>query len=142
MVGRKMPGTLGEQFDDKSYYCHDFGPIPSTFLSSYVLGVRRDGPIWHKRIIVQPRLGDLTEAEGVVVTRFGPVPVEWKRLAGGSLGFRINVPDGVKATVSIPRLSGLPILIVDGNAESRAKPTDRFLTFELGPGDHKGTISP
>jgi len=142
MVGRKMPGTLGEQFDDKSYYCHDFGPIPSAFLSSYVLGVRRDGPIGNKRIIIEPRLGDLTEAEGTVVTRFGPVPVKWKRRAVGGIDFIVTIPDGVTAAVSIPRPSDKPLLTIDGKSWSKPKPTTRFLQVELGPGKHSGTIIP
>ena len=142
MVGRKMPGTLGEQFDDKSYYCHDFGPIPSSFIGSYIMGVRRDGPVEDKRIIIEPRLGDLTEVEGIVVTRHGPVPVEWKRLTSGGLDFRINIPEGVTAAVSIPRPSEKPILTIDGKIERRAKQTNRFLTVELGQGEHTGVITP
>lgn len=142
MVGRKMPGTLGEQFDDKSYYCHDFGPIPAAFLSSYVLGVRREGPVDNKRIIVEPRLGNLTEAKGVVVTRHGTVPVEWKRIANGGLEFQINIPEGVTAAVSVPRPSDKPILMIDGKTRGEAKLSPRFLTVELGPGEHSGTIIP
>ena len=95
-----------------------------------------------KRIIVEPRLGDLTEVKGVVVTRHGPVPVEWKRKTGDGLDFRINVPEGITAAVSIPRPSDKPILIIDGKPWRRAKPTNRFLTLELGPGEHTGSITP
>lgn len=142
MVGRKMPGTLGEQFDDKSYYCHDFGTIPSAFLSSYVLGVRRDGTIENKRILVEPRLGDLTEAKGVVITRHGPVPVEYKRLINGGLEFHINVPQGVTAAFSMPKPSDKPILMIDGKTQVKAKLSSRFLTVELGSGVHSGVIAP
>jgi alpha-L-rhamnosidase len=142
MVARKMPGTLGEQFDDKSYYCHDFGPIPSAFLGSYVMGVRRDGPVENKRIIIEPRLGDLTEVKGVVVTRHGPVAVAWKRMMGGQLNFKITIPDGVTASVSIPRPSIKPILTIDGKTERSTEETNRFLIVELAQGEHTGTISP
>jgi len=142
MVALKMPGTLGETFSAESYYCHDFGPIPSAYLSSYVLGVRRDGPVWNKRIIIEPRLGDLIQAEGVVVTRHGPVPVEWKRTAFGGLDFRIIIPEGVTASVSIPRPPGKPSLKIDNKLCRKAKLTNRFLIVELGPGEHKGTIIP
>jgi alpha-L-rhamnosidase len=142
MVGRKMPGTLGEQFSDESYYCHDFGPIPAAFLASYVLGVRRDGPTGNKRIIIEPRLADLTEAEGVVVTRHGPVTVSWKRMTNGGLDFWFNIPEGVTASVSIPRLSDKPNLTVNGKKVTVAKLTNRFITVELGSGKHSGTITP
>jgi hypothetical protein len=52
--------------------------FPAYFLSSYVLGVRRDGPVQNKTLLIEPRLGDLTEAAGTVVTEFGPVPVSWE----------------------------------------------------------------
>jgi len=142
MVARKMPGTLGEQFDDKSYYCHDFGPIPSAFIGSYILGVRRDGPIENKRIIIEPRLGDLDEAEGTVVTRHGPVPVAWKRTAGKGLNFRMEIPEGVTASVSIPKPSDKAILTIDGNIRTSVMQTNRFLVVELGPGVHSGNIIP
>ena len=57
--------------------------FPAYFLSSYVLGVRLDGPVQNKSLLIEPRLGDLTEAEGTVVTEFGPVTVAWKRNATG-----------------------------------------------------------
>jgi alpha-L-rhamnosidase len=142
MVGRKMPGTLGEQFDDQSYYCHDFGPVPSAFLSSYVLGVRRDGPLENKRIIIEPRLGDLTQASGVVITRHGPVPVEWNRMEHGGLGFRLVIPPGVTASVSFPKLSENPRLTINGKVERQAKVSSRFLTIKLGPGEYSGNITP
>jgi hypothetical protein len=74
--------------------------------------------------------------------RHGPVPVEWKRTSGGGLNFRINIPEGVTAAVSIPRPSDKPIMTIDGRIERRARQTNRFLTVELGPGEHSGTITP
>ena len=121
MVGRKMPGTLGEQFSDESYYCHDFGPIPAAFLASYVLGIRREGPAGDKRILIEPRLGDLTRAEGVVVTRHGPVPVRWVRLNNGGLEFGFGIPEGVKALSFYPRLQTKPSLILNGESNSKDK---------------------
>lgn len=57
---------------------HIYGMYPGYFLSAYLLGVRRDLPAWRHQIIIEPHLAGLTHAEGVVVTGFGPVPVEWK----------------------------------------------------------------
>ena len=142
MVGRKMPGTLGEQFGDQSYYCHDFGPIPAAHLSAHVLGVRRNGPIGAKRITIEPRLGDLTEAEGVVVTRHGAVPVAWKRGTDGRLDFEFTVPDGITADLSIPRPSATPTLTIDGEDISHTRTRSRFLTAELCSGKHTGSIRP
>jgi len=58
---------------------HCYGMFPAYFLSSYVLGVRLDGPVQKKSLLIEPRLGDLTEASGTVVTEFGTVPVTWKQ---------------------------------------------------------------
>jgi hypothetical protein len=57
---------------------HCYGMFPAYFLSSYVLGVRLDGPVQKKSLLVEPRLGDLTAASGMVVTEFGPLFVSWK----------------------------------------------------------------
>ena len=50
-------------------------------------------------------LGDLKEAEGVVVTEHGLVSVSWKKAGDGSLDFSFEVPAGVKASVSVPKVS-------------------------------------
>jgi hypothetical protein len=142
MVGRKMPGTLGEQFGDESYYCHDFGPIPAAFLSAYVLGVRRSGPVGDKRITVQPRLGDLTDAEGIVVTRHGPVPITWKRTPDRGFEFTLSVPEGTTAELSVPRSSATSVLTVDGQTVSQPRARGRFLTTELRAGKHTGSVKP
>jgi hypothetical protein len=110
-------GTLSEKFvladgSGASESCHNYGAMPAFFLSSYVLGVRRDGPVWEKKLLIEPRLADLASAEGVVATEFGPVPVSWKRV-GDELSFQLEIPAGVTATIRIPggevstwRLSG------------------------------------
>jgi alpha-L-rhamnosidase len=68
---------------------HCYGMFPAYFLSSYVLGVRLDGPVQKKSLLIEPRLGDLTEASGTVVTEFGPVTVSWKQ-AGGQWNYMID----------------------------------------------------
>ena len=142
MIARKDPGTLAEQFLNCTYVCHDFGTIPASFLSEYVLGIRMDGPVWNKRIIIEPRLGDLNEAEGVVVTRHGPVPDAWKRATDGRLDFESTVPDGETADLSIPRPSATPTLTIDGKVIGEATARGRFLSVELRSGKHTGSIKP
>jgi hypothetical protein len=48
-------------------------------LRSYVLGVRIDGSAQRKSLLIELRLGDLTEASGTTETEFGPVSVSWKK---------------------------------------------------------------
>ena len=86
-------GTLSESFTDEkgegaSESCHNYGSTPAYFLSSYILGVRRIGTVNEKQLLIEPRLGDLSFAEGVVVTEFGPVPVSWRKSADGLDTFR------------------------------------------------------
>jgi hypothetical protein len=115
-------GTLSESFVDEngngaSESCHNYGAVPAYFLSSFVLGVRLDGPVWKKTILLEPRLGDLAFAEGVVVTEHGPVTVSWKKSDGGrTLTFDFTVPKGVHATVRLPKLSEAPSLTLKGKA--------------------------
>ena len=99
-------GTLSEKFvfadgSGASESCHNYGAMPAWFLSSYVLGVRRDGPVWEKKLLIEPRLADLTSAEGVVATEFGPVAVSWK-CEGGRFRGELQIPDGIQTALRIP----------------------------------------
>ena len=130
-------GTLWETFDGPES-CHNYGSVPAYFLSSFVLGVRLDGPVWNQHLLIEPRLGDLTRAEGVVVTEFGPVPVSWKR-QGSELAFRFEVPKGLKATLRLPE--GDPAtLMLDGKLP-RATMQGRHVVVVLGAGLHAGKLT-
>ena len=112
-------GTLAESFinergEGSTEACHNYGALPAYFLSSYILGVRTDGPVWEKKLLIEPRLGDLTFAEGVVVTEFGPVPVSWKLTDEKSLDFKISIPEGINATIHFPIISDIITLKVNG----------------------------
>jgi hypothetical protein len=115
-------GTLSESFVDENgngatESCHNYGAVPAYFLSSFLLGVRLDGPVWKKTILLEPRLGDLAFAEGVVVTEHGPVPVSWRKSNDGkTLTFNFTVPLGVHATLRLPKLSEAPSLTFNGKA--------------------------
>ncbi|HUT31398.1 MAG TPA: glycoside hydrolase N-terminal domain-containing protein [Sedimentisphaerales bacterium] len=152
MLTKKDPGTLIEKFEfgKGASSCHNFGSVPAYFLSAYVLGVRTDGPLWKKQIIIQPRLGDLESAEGIVVTEHAPVPVSWKKTDDGkSLHFAFEIPAGISANVSIPIFSAKPTLVVNGDtlvsqgaAEDNVSIGPRFVTIEAGPGKYSGKVTP
>jgi hypothetical protein len=110
--------------------------VPAYTLSTYVLGVRRDAPIVAKCIVIQPHLGDLSRAEGIVVTEFGPVPVSWK-VVDGTLAFAFTVPVGVKAAVFLPAGPFGTVAINGRPVATRGR--GRWRTLELGPGSHEGT---
>jgi hypothetical protein len=125
--------------------CHEAGAVPTIFLSNYVLGVRVDGPVDRRRLLIEPRLGGLERAEGVVATEFGPVPVAWTGREDG-LRFEVEIPAGVTATVGLPRHAGWNSLDVDGqpvalpaDSATTAGPS-RFARVELKSGRHVGEL--
>lgn len=121
--------------------CHDMGSPPTIYLSRHVLGVQVDGSVANHRLLVEPRLGDLKRAEGVVVTEFGPVPVCWDRAGEkGRLNFNIEIPAGVTARVSLPKSADNAKLMIDDQPTKPSRESARFLTVELGPGKHHGTL--
>ena len=113
-------GTLCESFTDEkgegaSESCHNYGSVPAYFLSTNILGVQLDGPVWDKKLVVEPRLGDLSFAEGVVVTPHGAVPVSWKKSTDGkSLYYKITIPKGIHASLHLPKLSDKSTLTMNG----------------------------
>ena len=115
---------------------HCYGIVPGYILSTYVLGVRRDQPVGKHQIVIEPHLADLTKAEGVVVTEFGPVPVSWTK-AGGRLHFQFTVPAGVEALVALPDQAGRGEITLDGNKFAGETVGSRR-TFTLKSGSYRG----
>ena len=113
---------------------HCYGMFPGYFLSAYVLGVRRDEPVAGKQLWIEPHLGDLTQAEGTVVTEFGPVPVSWKK-NGEELILQITVPLGATTTLALPLKSGRDEFKVDGKVQKGRIQVSRLVAM-LPPGAH------
>ena len=139
-------GTVSENFVNKdgsgiSESCHNYGAVPAYFLSSFVLGVRRAGPVWEKRLVVEPRPGDLADAEGVVVTEFGPVPVAWSR-SGGSFRLACTIPAGVSATLRLPAADSVPApdVVLDGKTVANPVREGRRVVLTVGPGAHQAEV--
>ena len=131
--------TTWEEFKGGSR-AHCYGMYPGSFLSAYVLGVRPDGPAIDKRLLINPRLGDLSSAEGTVVTVGGPVPVSWKR-SPTHLDFAFRVPNGVSGTLELPSYVGKATLVLDGNKVSSSDANAPSIRAEVKPGFHKGTLT-
>ena len=142
-------GTLSESFTDEkgegaSESCHNYGAMPAYFLSSYILGVRRIGTINEKQLLIEPRLGDLTFAEGVVVTEFGAVPVSWKKSADGkSLSFKVSIPEGIKTEIRFPCSSEKSTLTLNGKVLSKneVKTEGRWMVVRNVSGECSGIIN-
>jgi hypothetical protein len=118
-------------------HAHIYGMFPGYFLSAYVLGVRRDAPVAEKKILIEPHLGDLTQAGGVVVTEFGLVPVAWKK-DGGRLNFKITAPASAETTLALSVQPGLDSIQLDGATQKGTAQGSRLI-FTLCPGAHSGS---
>ncbi len=142
-------GTLAESFMDEngvgsSEACHNYGSVPAYFLSSYVLGVRRIGTVNEKQLLIEPRLGDLTFAKGVVVTEFGAVPVSWKKSTDGkSLSFKVSIPEGIRAEIRLPAFSEKSMLTLNSKVLSKneVKTEGRWMVVQNISGECSGIIN-
>jgi hypothetical protein len=114
-----------------------------------VLGVRTQGPREARRLVINPRLGDLDAAEGTTLTEFGAVSVQWRRDEKRALSLEIDNGATVPAIVSL-RLPGTKTsLIVDGKPLlHQGAPTasdvtvhDGQVRFPLNPGKHSGRLA-
>ena len=145
---RGETGTVWEGFGPGEN-CHEAGAVPAYFLSAYVLGVRMEGPVDHRRLLIEPRLADLTEASGTVVTERGLVQVAWERSAvNQTLEWRVSVPAGVTASLRLPAPEGKTILVSDDQTlvenghplSGNVAVQGRWFSFDLGPGKHSGRV--
>jgi hypothetical protein len=138
-----------EKGEGSTEACHNYGSVPAYFLSSYILGVRPVGPVLKKKLLIEPRLGDLSFAEGVVVTEFGPVPVYWKKSDDGkTLSIKLSIPAGISTVVYFPKLSeksGLimngSVLMKEGKPEKGVKMNGRWIIVENVSGECIGTVT-
>jgi len=126
-----------EDFSGGSH-AHCYGMFPGYFLSASVLGVRRDAPVSQKQLVIEPHLGDLTNAEGKVVTEFGIVPVSWQR-QNDELSFKFEVPEKVRAILRLPD-GDADTLTLDGR-KPKVEIQGRYLALTVSPGAHEGTLS-
>jgi len=131
--------TLWESFQD-SESCHNYGSVPAYYLSSFVLGVRLDGPAARGALLVEPRLGGLPAARGAVVTELGVVTVAWARNAT-ALIFKLALPAGAGRGLqrAALRLAGVDAgsVVVNG-ARVAAAVDGRYAVVVLPPGTYAG----
>ena len=133
--------TMWESFQD-SESCHNYGEVPAYFMSSFVLGVRlgASGSANLGALVIEPRLGDLGWAEGIVVTEFGLVTVSWV-ISSIHLNFTLSLPQDVRSCeLRVPgQASSLYINGISWPAESQG----RWVVAQLGSGsaNFSGSIS-
>jgi hypothetical protein len=136
MAGSPYEATF-EALHNPGSKAHCYGMFPAYFLSSYVLGVRRDGPVQNQTLLIEPRLGDLTEAAGTVATEFGPVPVSWIKV-GEHWNFLAQVPAGIKTRLRLPVGPDRFTATLDGKKITSTQ-KGRWLEIPLVGGMHSGT---
>ena len=123
-----ITGTLTEMFGGGEL-CHNNGAIPAYFLLSKVLGVSETLPLSSKTITIKPILGNLTEAEGTVVTAHGPVQVKWVK-HDESWSFEIKLPQGAMAQVILPEHKTFKNLMIN-TKETKFNISKGFIIFPV-----------
>lgn len=126
--------TAWEDFDGGSKV-HIYGIAPAYFLSSFVLGVRLNGPASKQELLIEPHPGDLHQASGIVVTEFGAVPVSWILNPNQTIVLDITIPAGITANVRIPVPLNQKRLSVNGKPYHVKREAGR-LTLSLSAGKH------
>jgi len=121
---------------------HIYGMHPGYFLTAYVLGARREGPLTglvspdRRMILIEPRFSGLEWAKGVCITEYGPVPVEWKRDGHRNGELVCTIPQDVDATLRLLPWGGLEAgLEIDG-VGVLAQLSEAGVESRLGPGRH------
>lgn len=84
-----------QTFKPNQDWNHAWGAAPANIIARYVLGVRPLEP-GYGRIVIDPQLGALSEAEGIVPTIRGPVWVRaWREAKTGQIHREFKVPGNV-----------------------------------------------
>lgn len=115
---------------------HIYGMVPGYFLTAFVLGARRVGPVDKRSIVIEPRCGQLSHAAGMAVTEFGPVAMKWSRGVDGALSIECSIPKDVRATLRLYRTENREFMIMDGRRTEAISAGD-FVEATLLPGRHK-----
>ena len=143
MLARNDTGTLWESFED-SESCHNYGAVPAWFLSTRVLGVRREAPAALGELVIEPHLGDLGAASGAVVTELGVVSVSWAVVFVEHLylDFNISLPAGVKnATLRVPGPEGSQFVVNGKFVPTTQEGRYGVTTLGAGPAQFQGAIT-
>jgi len=74
-------------------------------------------------------MGNLTEADGTVVTAHGPVQVKWMKHST-RWSFQIKLPHGTFAQVILPEHKSFKKLMIN-NKESKFKISKGFIVFRI-----------
>jgi alpha-L-rhamnosidase len=114
---------------------HIYGMHPGYFLTAYVLGARREGPVDQRTILIEPRFSGLDWAKGVCVTEFGPVEMEWKMKSMGRTEISCVIPANVHTKLRLRSIHASDVLEMDGAAVA-VHSANGWIEVALRPGKH------
>jgi alpha-L-rhamnosidase len=120
---------------------HIYGMHPGYFLTAFVLGARREGPVDQRTILVEPRFSGLDWARGVCVTEFGPVDIEWTMNGTRDPEIACTIPGNVRARLRLRSQDTGGVLEIDGRVVSPHR-ANGWLEAPLQPGKHRIRVSP
>ena len=115
---------------------HIYGMHPGFFLTAFVLGARREGPVDRRAIVIDPRFSGLDWAKGICVTEFGPVEMEWESVNARQCHINCSIPEDVNARVLIPSDYANGKVSVDGKSVD-VRREHGSLQVVLPPGSHR-----
>jgi hypothetical protein len=105
-VGDSTASCVGTGISQNSTdsFSHGWGASGLFPITEGLLGVTVTG-VGASKVQIAPPASGLASASGTEWTQRGPVTVSWRNLAGTAVGqdvLRVDVPDNVEATVSLP----------------------------------------
>jgi hypothetical protein len=94
-------------------FIHSGSVGPAWTLSKHILGVYPEGAGFRK-CRIEPQIGKLQWAKGVVPSVRGDIGVDWKK-RDGRLSLHVELPEGLETSVSVPSDSSVGYeVVVDG----------------------------
>lgn len=113
---------------------HAWGAAPANILPRKVIGVEPLEPGFTK-ILIQPRPGNLTWAEGKVPTARGPVLVRFEK-AAKKFSMTVEIPAGSTARVGVPKDDGRA-LSLNGKVVKGVESEGTLFIDDVGAGKHE-----
>lgn len=135
----KDAGTLSESFvnaqgSGMNESCHNYGAIPSYFLSSFLLGVRVEHHPLSMHLVINPRPADIHSANGMVATPLGLVTMAWN-IHHSEWTLNFQIPEGNHAELRLPDIEPSS-LIVNGKLITHAQIIGRNTIMRIASGHH------
>ncbi len=115
---------------------HAWGAAPANIIPRFLLGVQPLEPGFGK-VLIQPKPGTLTQAEGTIPTKRGPIKVSFENDQERPFELRIDIPAHVSAKVGLPqRDRQTTTLVVNGEIVEAERENGYLFIDNIGSGHH------